>query len=461
MALTPSNPPRLSVLETTLVAPSSTGPGPDPPAECSLPLTFFDVFWLNSPPVERVFLYRLAPDDNILSNLKTSLSQAIRAFYPLAGRLRATANGRYELHYQPGDGVSFTVAEYDLGVDELSTDDPREVSKIAPLVPSLIPKDKAGNGAPVLAVQATVLHGGQGLAIGVALHHAACDGASSTRFLHTWAAAARSSAENAPRPAPPVVDRTLMPDPRGLYDHFAKALPTADEMEYVKMCPDQLLATFTLSVADTQRVKDAVAAEATRRGVKPPPRCSSLVAAFGFIWSCYQRAKDADADQTTPTYLLFPVDHRSRMKPPLPEDYFGNCVGAALHGAPMGELGEAGAGGLHTACAAVAAAIDQALSGIGTPEMDSWMEQIREAGASGGGVLSVAGSPRFKVYEMDFGFGRPVKVEIVSVARTGAMAVAESRRWAGGIEVGISLPPAAMHRFRNCFHDAIAWLQDH
>uniref|UniRef100_A0A8I6YUX9 Uncharacterized protein n=1 Tax=Hordeum vulgare subsp. vulgare TaxID=112509 RepID=A0A8I6YUX9_HORVV len=49
--------PRLHVLESAVVAPSPTPPAP----ETSLPLTFLDVLWLNAPPVERVFFYRLAP----------------------------------------------------------------------------------------------------------------------------------------------------------------------------------------------------------------------------------------------------------------------------------------------------------------------------------------------------------------------------------------------------------------
>jgi hypothetical protein len=72
--------------------------------------------------------------------------------------------------------------------------------------------------------------------------------------------------------------------------------------------------------------------------------------------------------------------------------------------------------------------------------------------------LTVAGSPRFRVYDTDFGFGRPVKVDVVSVVRTGAISVAEARGGGGGVEVGISLPADGMERFRECFADAIAWL---
>ncbi|XP_072150113.1 phenolic glucoside malonyltransferase 1 [Setaria viridis] len=128
------------------------------------------------------------------------------------------------------------------------------------------------------------------------------------------------------------------------------------------------------------------------------------------------------------------------MKPPFPEKYIGNCVGPAFGMAPRGELAAAGVGGLFTACAAVASAIDEAVRDIGTSSMDAWMDRVRESVAA----LSVAGSPRFHVYELDFGFGRPVKVDIVSVARTGAVAVGESRSSTGGMEFGVSLQPAGM-----------------
>jgi hypothetical protein len=442
--------PILSVLDTTVVAPSH-GAGPAPP-ESSLPLTFFDAFWVISPPVERVFFYRLAADAGIatiLSDLKTSLSAALHAYYPLAGRLRLTPGtaDRYELHYQPGDGVTFTVAEYcgDADVDELATDEPKKVATVAALAPPL-----AGGGA-LLALQATVLHGG--IAVGVTVHHAACDGAGSTRFLHAWAAACTGSEPS----SPPVIDRTLVKDPKGLYHVFVKGILTADQMESVKMPDDQLFGTFTLSKEDIQRVKEVIAGEAGRRGAAPP-RCSSLVATFGFVWSCYQRAKEEGINGGDQTYLLFPVDYRSRMKPPIPDAYLGNCVGGAIHGTPKDQLAAAGADGLFVACTAVAAAIEEAVSGVESPEL--WSERIKEAAMAGTGMLTVAGSPRFRVYDVDLGFGRPAKVEIVSVARTGAMAVAEGRSSRGGMEVGISLPADGMKRFQKCFEDAIAWLQE-
>jgi hypothetical protein len=449
----------LRVLDTAVVTPS------DPPLpRSSLPLTFLDLQWIHSPPVERIFFYRLGSTrdatDHLISDLKRSLSTALRIFFPLAGHLRVTPGSavatRHDISYEPGDGVAFTFAEFDgADLEDLASDQqPRQVAELARLVPRLHPA-VGEDGAALLAVQVTVLQPRGDLALGVTVHHAACDGAGSTSFIHTWAAACAGAKESLP--PPPVIDRTLVVEPvEGLYDHYARNLPSTEEIEFVKMSPDQLLATFTLSDEHLQRIKGAVAGEAARRGAQTPPRCSTLVAALGFVWSCYLRAKaetgDGAGDPETPTYFIVPVDHRPWMKPPVPATYFGNCIGPAIGAAPKRDLVSAGADGLFTACSAITEGIGRA---VASPGWETLMERIKEVGARG--VLSVAGSPRLRVYGVDFGFGPPAKVEIVSVARTGAMAVAEIRD-RGGMEIGMSLPPAGMTAFRNCFDDAVAWL---
>ena len=47
----------------------------------------------------------------------------------------------------------------------------------------------------------------------------------------------------------------------------------------------------------------------------------------------------------------------------------------------------------------------------------------------------VTGSPKFGVYETDFGFGRPTKVEMVHSFK--GMSLAESGDEEGGLEVGL------------------------
>uniref|UniRef100_A0ACD5WKT4 Uncharacterized protein n=1 Tax=Avena sativa TaxID=4498 RepID=A0ACD5WKT4_AVESA len=450
----------LRVIDATVVTPSGNLPAR------SLPMTFFDVKWLRPPPVQRLFLYRLDHQHHhgtvqkLISDLRHSLSAALTLFYPLAGHVRlGPGTNRYELFYHPGDGVAFTTAEYDVHVDDLATssdDEPVQVAKLAPLVPPL-PKGRA-----VLAVQATVLLGGSGLALGVTVHHSACDGNGSTHFLHTWAAACAG----ADMPSPPLIDRTLIADPEDLYGIYSKGMVPTDgaEIEFAGSSAssypgDQLLATFTLSQELLRGIKDALAAEAARHGgATVPPRCSSLLAAYSFIWSCYCRAKQGqspmdDSDQTKTTYFLFSVDHRTRLDPPVPKRYLGNCLGPAIAAARHDELAADALGGLFAAFTALADALDEAVGEGARERWDGCVERVKEVVKAG--VLSVAGSPRFGVYDVDFGFGRPAKVDVVSVAKTGAMSMAEGRGGRGGVEVGISLPPPGMERFRRCFADAM------
>ncbi|TVU17292.1 hypothetical protein EJB05_33313, partial [Eragrostis curvula] len=481
--------PEFRVLDTENVlittTPDLDGAHGVPAAACSVPLTFFDVKWLHLPPVERVLLYRL-PDDAdaaaIISNLKSSLSHALKAFYPLAGRVRLIVPGagkntddviRHELFYQPGDGVQFTTAEYDADVDDLASDEVR-VAAVSPLAPPL------PEGRAVLAVQATKLR--RGIALGVTIHHSSCDGRSSTHFLHTWASAcAAAGDQHLPAAAVkaiddlPVIDadRTLVPDPRGLYDTYLNAMPPiarSKDLEFVrsKQPPsgDVAVATFTLSAEALQSVRSAVAREAARRGEALSPRCSPLVAAYGLMWWCHCNAAVPDVKRSSSAsssyYFLFSVDQRARLKPaPLPDRYFGNCMCPAITTVPRDEMTMTGddggatvAGGLYAACAAVAAAIEEEVGeGAQEERWDGCVARVKRAVANG--TLSVAGSPRFRVYGLDFGFGRPIKVHMVSVAKAGAISVADARAGGRGLELGVSLPPDAMDRFRSCFAKAM------
>jgi hypothetical protein len=54
-------------------------------------------------------------------------------------------------------------------------------------------------------------------------------------------------------------------------------------------------------------------------------------------------------------------------------------------------------------------------------------------------IVTVAGSPRFGVYETDFGWGRPKKSEVVHIDDTGVISLAECRDEDGAIEVGLAL----------------------
>ncbi|CAJ1833471.1 unnamed protein product [Sphenostylis stenocarpa] len=69
--------------------------------------------------------------------------------------------------------------------------------------------------------------------------------------------------------------------------------------------------------------------------------------------------------------------------------------------------------------------------------------------------ISVAGSNRFGVYETDFGWGRPAKVDITSVDRGLNIGWAESKDEKGGVEVGLALNKHVMHLFHGIFYEGL------
>ncbi|KAJ4773435.1 HXXXD-type acyl-transferase family protein [Rhynchospora pubera] len=112
--------------------------------------------------------------------------------------------------------------------------------------------------------------------------------------------------------------------------------------------------------------------------------------------------------------------------------------------------------GVFVATEAVGKAIDQLSERLKV--VRKWLDEY--VSLSGTPILSVAGSPKFKVFDVDFGLGRPSKVEIISATKTGAMSVAEIRDQQGGIEIGITFPKDEMDYFKKYFFDGLKNLSE-
>ncbi|OAY74066.1 Phenolic glucoside malonyltransferase 2 [Ananas comosus] len=277
------------------------------------------------------------------------------------------------------------------------------------------------------------------------MHHAACDGSSYTLFRQTWAAAARRWSGDISldaHPLGPVVDRSLVPDPHGLYSLFYKTVAGKSPIPAPASSPaDIVLASFTIKSSHIKALKAAF-------------RCSTAAVTFAFTWINYVRAREL-AKRNDKVYLAIPVDFRSRMRPPLPAEYFGNCIGPCYVEAEAADL--SGANGLTAAAEAIDRAIKSVASaGFEGAEPEKWLETIR--GLPAEAILTGAGSHRFGVYDTDFGWGRPAHVDLTSVARTGVFAVAESCEEEGGVEIGLALPRNQMDLFQIYFAEGLGRL---
>ncbi|XP_078174621.1 malonyl-coenzyme A:anthocyanin 3-O-glucoside-6''-O-malonyltransferase-like [Carex rostrata] len=451
MAAAPSS---LRIIETTKISPP---PGSVP--ETSIPLTFFDVLWLNSTPVQRLFFYpyqgtTLQFTSSHLPALKSSLSIALQSYFPFAGNIRVAPGtiDKYEIHYRDGDSVTFIVAESDDHHHEFIGDEPRLMSKLKTLVPHLNNNESNDDLQPVLAIQATVFSS-HGVAIGITVNHSVCDGSGSVNFMRAWAAICRSSTSNSVSmehaPAPPIVDRSIIPDSDGsIYTAIVKNSLSSKDFKLVEADENKVLylASFTLKRDHVNFLKEKFRCEAENRKLAVP-HCSTAVVTYAFIWIGYLKAKSTMPDETKDAYCLFAADLRRCIQPAIPENYFGNCIGPCFVQANARELH--GPNGFFEACQAISKAFEE-VKKVGISDAKDWMKNVQEKVVRK--PLSAAGSLRFRVYDVDFGWGKPAKVDIVSVAYSGAMALAESREEQGVVEIGLPFTQQEIEVFKDYYY---------
>ncbi|KAI3730505.1 hypothetical protein L1987_61675 [Smallanthus sonchifolius] len=171
---------KVKAIKSEVVAPKQ------PWSEHSLPLTNLD---LVVPPIDLgcFFCYKKPHEQvdvnviTIIDALKTSLSQVLVLFHPLAGEIVPNAAGELEI-YCNYKGVEFTEAAADVELWELDFYNHDEN-----IGGKLIPEKHHG----VLAIQVTVLKCG-GMVIGCLFDHRVVDGYSMNMFTSSWANMTRS-----------------------------------------------------------------------------------------------------------------------------------------------------------------------------------------------------------------------------------------------------------------------------
>ncbi|KAJ4977393.1 hypothetical protein NE237_002499 [Protea cynaroides] len=132
------------------------------------------------------------------------------------------------------------------------------------------------------------------------------------------------------------------------------------------------------------------------------------------------------------------IDCRARreMDPLIRPTYSRNCVRPILVTGEKSKL-------LREDGVVVAAELRRGHSWIGEGKLLS----MKLAGQN----IAIAGSPQFGHYGMDFGWGRPKKVEYVSTNITGAIFLKESRKLDGGVEIDVALNKKEMYAFPSVF----------
>ncbi|CAA2983005.1 malonyl-coenzyme:anthocyanin 5-O-glucoside-6 -O-malonyltransferase-like [Olea europaea subsp. europaea] len=438
-----------------------------PPAEVTheltLPLTFFDVPWLCFHPIQRLLFYEFPYSkayflETIVPNLKDSLSLTLKHYIPLASNiLYPASNEKPFLRHVVGDSLSLTIAESNEDFDSLIANYARDADQFYPFVPQLPPpkEEPEYKTFPVFCVQVTFFPS-HGVCIGFTNHHAIGDASSIVGFIKAWASISkfRGDSQLIDAKSLPLFDRYVIKDPRGVGDLYWDQLKNLSLQFPPSHLPiNKVRATYILHQADIKKLKDSVLARKPDL-VQP----SSFVVTIAYVWTCLVKSgpasgEEVDADELE--YFGFAVDCRARLNPPVPASYFGNCLGALIVKIKHKEL--MANEGFFIAAEAIAEIIRMK---VNKDEMvkvaENLLGDFHEV--IGKRILSVAGSPKFDLYDADYGWGRPKKLEAVSIDGDGSMSLCKSRDSEGSLEIGLSLPKKKMDAFAAIFASGLGIL---
>lgn len=363
------------------------------------------------------------------------------------------------LEYAEGDSIFLTIAEAKGGdFKNLATAGRRKMAlDFHGLVP---PLTNEGSKEQLLAVQITVFPDA-GICIGFSLLQVVGDWRTFNNFLKKWSSLSKNG--DVDRRVVAVHDRSVIKDPTGLGSTFLKewwgiknpckgAHGSTSHWEMTR-------ATFVLGTKEMEAIKKWIVTRSEMLFGSTHLLLSPYVLACGFVWVCWMKTHwprneeeeyDAD-DQNVVHYFGFIAGGMTRLPYVVPSTYAGNCVGFGRSSAMRNEL--TGQNGILFAAKAIGDTISNLNRDMlgGAKDWISEWEVLRESELH----VTVTGSPKVELYGLDFGLGRPVKFEEISIDATGAISLCESREVVGGIEIGLALPNIKMDRFNTLFNDGL------
>lgn len=228
--------------------------------------------------------------------LKTSLSETLVRYYPLAGRI-----GETDFIECNDEGAVFLEARTNSDLSEVLNNPENEI------LGQLLPDDLqwSTNSNTPLVVQITFFGCG-GMAIGLCVSHRIVDMSSMGRFLNNWASIARGTADY----------QSVLPDFSGatLFPRGDLLVPPPHKL------PAETFVTRRL-VFSASKITSLKAVAS--KNLQNPTRVEAVSA---LIYKCAISASRANSNMLNPTLFIQSINLRSRMDPPLPQSLTGNIV---------------------------------------------------------------------------------------------------------------------------------------
>ncbi|OVA05871.1 Transferase [Macleaya cordata] len=246
--------------------------------------------------------------------IKDALAKVLVYYYPLAGRFTISAVGKLIVDCT-GEGVVFVEAEADCTIEEIGDIAQPNSQALRNLVYDVLGVNHILELPPIVA-QVTKFKCG-GFVLGLCMHHCMFDGIGAMEFVNSWGEVARGL----PLTIPPFLDRTILKARSPLkleFPHhgFAEIKDISNTSDLYK--EEMLYRSFHFDPEKLEQLKR----KAMEDGVLD--KCTTFEALCAFVWKARTQALRMQPNQQIK--LLFAVDGRSRLDPPLPKGYFGNGI---------------------------------------------------------------------------------------------------------------------------------------
>ncbi|MCO5561877.1 hypothetical protein L7F22_015502 [Adiantum nelumboides] len=428
----------LTSLSTCIVKPST----PTPPQHMFLSAA--DCFWRWFHYNQRILFFKVDQNqplshlDFVISHLKASLASALVEFFPWAGRVFEQEDRRLALDCNDA-GVPFIEAYIDMPFSALEKDGFQHRPFFKHFPPHGDVTKWNGPDDPLLSIQVTRFPRDEGFVLGIGHSHIVADGASLWHFMKSWGECARGVALSMP---PVHMREALRPETLILP-------PPRPEEENVDVGPspfeiagDELLVQrdFHFTSEMVNKLKDMASTSSPVVGHAP---FSAVQALGAHMWKHVMAATDTDKSRHCIFYVM--SNMRSKLEPPLPEAYFGNAVFRDGAVARKEEIEEESVGAIALRIQKVVKRIDEKKfrTFYGNFEVLPFKELFDEAEFKMV-FMQVSGSPRFPVYEVDFGWGPPSCVRSPNIRGNGEMVWTCGGEGGGSIDVTLALSKPVM-----------------
>ncbi|OMO96936.1 Transferase [Corchorus olitorius] len=337
---------------------------------------------------------------NFIHHLKTSLSQTLDHFPPLAGRLATTEHvddNTISFYVDCNNaGALFIHAEaYGVTISDIV-----ESVYVPPIVHSFFPLNGVNNhegvSNPLLGVQVTELV--DGVFVGCTINHSIADGTSFWHFFNSWSEISRGSIQYLSKL--PIFQRSFL---NGI-DY-----PIRISRVYVKESfnHDHTFVLTPLKERVFHFTKQSIAKLKAQANVEVGTnKISSLQALLSHIWQSVVRNKKLEPDEEM-NYLMV-IGARPRLQE-LPDQYFGNAVKIGGITMKAKELKDKKVGEIALEMnKMIAAQTEEEFKRA----LESWIKcpKLITKATMRSNVTGTSSSPWFNIYGNDFGWGRPIAV---------------------------------------------------